>query len=532
MEGALFSEFVEICRSLEKTTSRAQKVQLITSYLRRLSPSEAKVASYLLIGRISEEKNKSPLNIGWALIKAALDSGPTSTLLQGPLTMLELWSTLRLLSTMKGQDSRSKKLRILQSLFSRCNKEELEWLVRILSGEMRHGVNVGLLLDAVSALSGISEDEVKKLDMVVGDVGELVRLALSGGLSRRVELRVFSPLRPMLAEMCYDVQDAIDRHGGKTCLEPKYDGVRLQIHKLGDDIKLFTRRLSDVTSNMPDIVSILSRSINAYSAILDGEVVAVDSSGRALPFQETMRRVTREREIEAAISRVPLKIWIFDVLMINGEATIDKPYLERRMLLERNVSIDILAPRLEVNNKTEAEVFLKKVIEQGHEGIMAKDPKGPYTPGKRGALWLKIKPAERLDLVIIAAEWGHGRRRGWLSNYHLAVLDEDSRRYLMVGKTFKGLTDNEFKSMTERLLSLKISEEEWGVIVKPSVVVEVAYNEIQRSPHYESEYALRFARIVRIRDDKSPEDIDTYKRLKELYEKQFEQKGKPTSQEK
>jgi DNA ligase-1 len=529
MEGALFSELAELCRSLEKTTGRNLKVQLVANYLRRLSPSDAKVASYLLIGRISEEKNKAPPNIGWALIKAALDSGPTSTLLQGPLTLQGLWSTLRLLSSVKGQDSRSKKMAVLQSLFSRCSSEELEWLVRILTGEMRHGVNVGLLLDAVSALSRMSSEEVRRLDMVVGDVGELVRLALSGELSRRIELRVFNPHRPMLAEMCYDVQDALDRHGGKTCLEPKYDGVRLQIHKLGDDIRLFTRRLSDVTSSMPDIVATLSRSINAYSAILDGEVVAVDSSGRALPFQDTMRRVTREREIDAAISEVPLRVWIFDVLMIDGEATIDKPYVERRMLLERIVSEDVLAPTLEVNNRADAEAFLKKVIEQGHEGIMAKDPMSPYTPGRRGALWLKIKPAERLDLVIIAAEWGHGRRRGWLSNYHLAVLDEETGRYLMVGKTFKGLTDDEFKQMTGRLLSLKISEWEWGVVVRPEVVVEVAYNEIQRSPHYESGYALRFARIVRIRDDKGPEEIDTYQRLKELYEKQFELKGKPAS---
>jgi len=528
MDDALFSDLAKLCRALEKTTSRIQKVQLITSYIRQLSPTEAKIASYLLIGRISEERNKSPLNVGWKLVKSALDSAPSSTLLSGPLTIQELWSSLRLLSAIKGKDSRNKKLMILESLFSRCSDEEIEWLVRILSGEMRHGVNFGLLLEAVSSLTGMSIDEVRRLDMVVGDVGELVRLALSGELAKQLELRVFSPVRPMLAEMCYDIQEALDRHGGKTILEPKYDGVRLQIHKSGDDVRLYTRRLSDVTSNMPDIVSVLSRSVKAHSAILDGEVVAVDSSGRVLPFQETMRRVTREREIEQAMSRVPLKIWIFDALMIDGEAIIDKPYVERRRLLEKIVDKEVLAPMLEADNKAAGEDFLRQVVEQGHEGVMAKDPTSHYTPGRRGASWLKIKPAERLDLVIIAAEWGHGRRSGWLSNYHLAVLDEETGRYLMVGKTFKGLTDDEFKMMTSRLLSLKVSEEEWGVVVQPSVVVEVAYNEIQRSPHYESGYALRFARIVRIRDDKGPGDVDTYRKLKALYEKQFEMRGRPT----
>ncbi|MEM1518231.1 MAG: hypothetical protein QW789_03810, partial [Nitrososphaerota archaeon] len=226
------------------------------------------------------------------------------------------------------------------------------------------------------------------------------------------------------------------------------------------------------------------------------------------------------------VKTVPLRIWIFDALMINDEVIIDKPYVERRKMLEAIVKRDLLAPNLETDSKDLAEEFLRRAIEQGHEGIMAKHPLSPYIPGKRGASWLKIKPADSLDLVIIAAEWGHGRRSRWLSNYHLAVRDKDTGNYLMVGKTFKGLTDNEFELMTNRLISLKVSEHEWGVTVKPSIVVEVAYNEIQRSPHYESGYALRFARIIRIRDDKSPEEIDTYQRLKMLYQRQFEMKGR------
>ncbi|MEM2931879.1 MAG: ATP-dependent DNA ligase [Nitrososphaerota archaeon] len=524
--AASFSGLVELCKTLERTNSRLQKVRLISNYLQALSPEEGKIASYLLIGRISEEKSDSPLNVGWRLVKTAIESGPSLTLVTGPLTIQELWTIFRIISNIKGEGSREKKLAVLQSLFSRCSREELGWLLRIISGEMRHGVNIGLLLDVVSSLSGLERDKVRRLDMIIGDIGELVRLALTGELSKQFQLRIFSPLRPMLAEMCYDIQDAIHRHGGKIFIEPKYDGVRIQIHKQGNDIRLFTRRLSDVTESMPDIVDLLSSSINVHSAILDGEVVAVDASGKALPFQETMRRVTRERDIEEAVKTVPLRIWIFDALMINDEVIIDKPYVERRKMLEAIVKRDLLAPNLETDSKDLAEEFLRRAIEQGHEGIMAKHPLSPYIPGKRGASWLKIKPADSLDLVIIAAEWGHGRRSRWLSNYHLAVRDKDTGNYLMVGKTFKGLTDNEFELMTNRLISLKVSEHEWGVTVKPSIVVEVAYNEIQRSPHYESGYALRFARIIRIRDDKSPEEIDTYQRLKMLYQRQFEMKGR------
>ncbi len=528
MAESLFSELVELCRLLESTNSRLKKVQLIANYLKRLSPVDGKTASYLLIGRLSEEKDGSPLNVGWKIIMKALKSGKNLSLLSAPLTINDVWSSLKLISQIQGQGSMKKKLAVLESLFSRCSKDELEWLLRILSGEMRHGVNVGLLLDAVAAISGIDDHAVRRFDMIIGDVGELVRLALSKQLSGRIGIRIFNPVRPMLAEMCYDVQDALDKHGGLSSFEPKYDGVRLQIHKQGSEIRLFTRRLSDVTKNMPDIIDVLKRSINAFSAILDSEVIAVDTSGKALPFQDTLRRVTRERDVEEVIKRVPLKIWIFDALMVDGEVIIDRPYLERRKLLESIVDKEVLTPFIMSDNKTVVEDFFNKVIAQGHEGIMAKDLRSPYTPGRRGTTWLKIKSAENLDLVIIAAEWGHGRRKRWLSNYHLAVRDEETGRYLMVGKTFKGLTDKEFEAMTNRLLSLKTSAQEWGVIVKPFVVVEVSYNEIQKSPHYESGYALRFARIVRIRDDKSPDEVSTYQRLKILYEKQFEKKGKFT----
>ncbi len=524
--GSSFSELAELCRSLEATSSRNAKVRLLSEYLRRLSPGDAKIATYLLLGLPPDVRGRRPLSVGWSTISEALNQRPTSTLVQEPLTLQDLWSSLRAIASMEGSGSRARRVAVLQSIFQRCSRDELEWVLRILSGEMRHGVNHGLMLEAVAFMTGADPEFVRRVDMLVNDIGELVRLAVAGEL-RGVELRLFQPVRPMLAEMCDRVEDAITIHGGVTSLEPKYDGVRVQIHLEGQRVRIYTRRLTDITERVPDVVEIVRGAVSAGSAVLDGEVVAVDETGRAMPFQETMRRVGRERDVLEAVRRLPLKLWIFDALYIDGEVLIDKPYEERRRRLESIVKQDILAPRLVVRDPATAEEFLKRVLEQGHEGVVAKDLRSIYTPGRRGAKWLKLKPADRLDVVIVAAEWGHGRRKGWLSNYHLAVLDEETGSFAVVGKTFKGLTDEEFQQMTERLLSIKTGETEWGVTVRPEIVVEVAYNEIQKSPHYESGLALRFARIVRIRSDKGPLEVDTLQRLRTLYQRQFEKKGRP-----
>ncbi|MCS7145125.1 MAG: ATP-dependent DNA ligase [Nitrososphaerota archaeon] len=527
--GADFAELVRLCKALEATGSRNAKVALLSKYFRGLSPEDAKVAAYLLLGLPPDVRGR-PLSVGWATIQEALKAKPTAPLVEEPLTLRDLWSSLRALASLQGSGSRARKVAVLQSLFRRFGGEELGWVLRILSGEMRHGVNHGLLLEAVAAILSAEIDYVRRMDMLVNDVGELVRMAVSGELGK-VELKLFNPVRPMLAETCESIEEALRLHGGQTSLEPKYDGVRVQIHIDGPEIRVYTRRLTDITERVPDVAEIIRGAVASRSAVLDGEVVAVDESGKALPFQETMRRVGRERDVAEAVKNLPLKLWIFDVLYLDGEAVIDRVYEERRRRLEAVVRPEVLAPRVLTGDPAVAEEFLRRVLDAGHEGVLAKEPRSVYTPGRRGAKWLKVKPAERLDVVIVAAEWGHGRRRGWLSNYHLAVLDEESGNFAVVGKTFKGLTDEEFEYMTRRLLSLKTEEFGWGVTVKPEIVVEVAYNEIQRSPHYESGLALRFARIVRIREDKSPRDADTLQRLRTLYRRQFEKKGRPTDGE-
>src|SRR2546425_1020209 len=375
--------------------------------------------------------------------------------------------------------------------------------------------------------SGVDLDSVRTAHMFLGDLGMIAEIALFEGADglRSRGLRLLAPMKPMLAEMSEDLDEVLAVHGGMTAIEYKLDGARIQIHRKGEAVESFSRRLSDVTSSLPEIAAI-ARSLPASEFLLEGEVVATDHEGKPLPFQDLMRRFRRVHGIEASKEEIPLKLYLFDLLYVDGRSMVDAPYRLRWEALERLVPSDLLTARRVVQRKEDIESFLQEALAAGHEGLMAKQLDSTYSVGKRGKKWFKIKPADHLDLAIVAAEWGSGRREGWLSNYWLAVRDETTGEFQMIGKTFKGLTDAEFETMTERMRSLATSEERWGFHVRPEVVVEVAHNEIQRSPHYPSGFALRFARIVRIRDDKGPEDVDTYTRLKQLYAKQFERKGR------
>jgi DNA ligase-1 len=266
--------------------------------------------------------------------------------------------------------------------------------------------------------------------------------------------------------------------------------------------------------------------VKASEFLVEGEVVATGAAGKPIPFQDLMRRFRRVHEIEDMAGKIPLKLYLFDALQVDGETLIDRPYADRWKILSHLVSKERLAPRIITSDIGKAESFMQSALKEGHEGLMAKSLSSNYSIGARGKKWFKIKPADKLDVVIIAADWGSGRRVGWLSNYHLAVRDEDSGEFLVVGKTFKGLTDVEFETITKRLQELKTRDGGYTVYVKPAVVAEVAYNEIQKSPRYKSGFALRFARISRFRDDKKPDDADTLQRLQQLYDKQFENKAR------
>jgi DNA ligase-1 len=362
--------------------------------------------------------------------------------------------------------------------------------------------------------------------MLTGDIGEVARIALEGGEQALsgVRMRMFVPLKPMLASMSYDIGEVIKAHGGETAFEYKFDGARIQIHRRGDEIRIFSRRLSDVTESLPDVVELVRRSISSDDYVVEGEAVAIGEGGRPLPFQDLMRRFRRVHDVEEMAGRIPLRLHLFDALYLDGGLLIDEPYSERWARLEAVCAAELLAERLVTSDVGEVEAFLRSAMEAGHEGLMAKRLDSPYSPGVRGKRWFKIKPVETLDLVIVAADWGYGRRTGWLSNYHLAA--REGGEFLVLGKTFKGLTDEEFTWMTGRLQSIKLDETRQTVRVRPEVVVEVAFNEIQRSPHYRSGFALRFARITRIREDKAPGDADTMERVRQLYEGQFRYKAR------
>jgi DNA ligase-1 len=330
----------------------------------------------------------------------------------------------------------------------------------------------------------------------------------------------------MLAQTAEDVDEALKEHGGETAFEHKLDGARVQIHKAMDTVRIYSRRLTDVTESFPEIVQLAREEVKAKEAILEGEIVAVGRDGSPLPFQHLMRRFRRVHDIKEMVEKIPVKLYLFDLIYMDGKSFIADPYIERRKKLKEIAGSIPLTRQIVTSRSQEAEQFLKEAISNGHEGLVAKKLDSPYTPGIRGKRWFKIKSSlEPLDLVIIAAEYGYGRRHNWLSDYYLAARDSQSGEFLVVGKTFKGLTDEEIIEMTRKLKELAIKEEHRRVIVTPKIVVEVAYNEIQKSPKYDCGMALRFARITRIREDKSPEEADTIQRVRKIYEKQFEKKA-------
>ena len=525
--GTPFSALAALDRKLEATSKRLEKRALLAEFLRALSREEVAPAVHLVIGRIFAESDDRALNVGWATLRTSLGATHQATLVAEPLTIRQVSEGFGEIAATSGPDSTRRRRRLLESLLGRATPRERDVLIRIVFGEMRIGVNEGVMLEGIADAANVDPEIARTAHMFLGDLGLVAEIALfegSGGLTSR-GLRLLSPVKPMLADMADDAAEVLEEHGGETGIEFKLGGARIQIHRRGEDVRIFSRRLSDVTESLPEFVE-FARSLPADSFLLEGEVVATDKQGRPLPFQDLMRRFRRVHEIENAREEIPLRLFLFDILHFDGADLIYEPYRERWRRLEAFVPRDVLTPRQVAHTPEEIDAFLKEALEAGHEGLMAKSLDSPYSVGKRGKKWFKLKPADHLDMTIVAAEWGSGRREGWLSNYWLAVRDEATGRFQMVGKTFKGLTDAEFETMTARLKQLATAEERWGFHVKPDIVVEVAYNEIQKSPHYASGFALRFARIVRVREDKGPRDVDTYARLRELYDKQFERKGR------
>ncbi len=524
-----FSTLATLCQELEGTTKKLEKSALISGFLKNLRSEEIAPAVLLLLGKIFSATDSRTLNVSWRTLQKIEEQAAKSK--KAPLSIFEVHQHFADIAGTSGKGSRQRKEELLADLLARVSETEKKYLIKMIFGEMQHGVAEGVMQQGVAGAIGAELALVRRAALLLGDIAEVARLGMAKGKKalEKISLQIMRPIQPMLAELAEGFDDVFKEHGVQTALEYKYDGARVQIHcarkAKSVEVKIFSRQLSEVTPSLPELVEWAQTKITADSFIVEGEVVAVNAAGKPLPFQELMRRFRRVHQIEATMQEVPVRLYLFDLLYLNGQSLIDQPNQERWQKLAKICDQSLLADRVIANDAKTAESFLQRAMDAGHEGLMAKDLTSTYQPGSRGKKWFKIKPAETLDVAIVAADWGYGRRTGWLSNYHLAVRDSETGEFLVIGKTFKGLTDAQFKWMTENLQKLKISETNYTVHVRPQIVVEVAYNEIQRSPHYQSKFALRFARIKRIRDDKAPEQIDTIERLRQLYEKQFERKG-------
>jgi len=516
---ALLADLADLRARVAASGGRLEKRRLVAEYLRALPPDAAARAVTYLSGRAFSASDPRVLNVRGL---PAAPTGPAGP----PLTLADVAEAFGAVADAAGPGARRLREARLAELVARASEAERDLLQRVVYGEMRMGLSEGLVLEAIAEAAGAPPALVRRAALVTGDLTAVAALALGRGVEALAEAqpRVFVPLLPMLAEIAIDPAEALAAHGGTSAMEYKYDGARIQLHRDGDRVAIWSRRMTDVTRSLPDIVAIARRDLTGTPLILDGEVVALDAASRPLPFQELMRRFRRVRDVEAAAGALPLGLHLFDCLMADGRPCLDEPYTRRWEILERVTGGRWLAERALVARAEDGAALMARALAAGHEGLMAKDPASPYEPGGRGKKWLKLKAALTVDCVIVAADRGSGRRVGWLSNYHLAVRDGDG--WAEVGKTFKGLTDREFTEMTERLRALATADDGYTVRVRPEVVVEVDYNEIQKSPTYPSGLALRFARVARVRPDKAPDQATTLEELRSLYDRQFATKGR------
>jgi DNA ligase-1 len=424
-------------------------------------------------------------------------------------------AALSALADVTGQGSTRERVQQLTSLFQRATRAEQDFLRRILYGELRQGALEGVVLEAVAKSANVPAATMRRAVLMAGDLPTAARAALTGGIAalEAIAVRLLQPVRPMLADSAADVDSALADLADAT-LEYKLDGARVQLHKSGEDVRAFSRTLNDVTASVPEIVSVV-RSLPADQLILDGETIALDETGKPRAFQTTMRRFGRTREVATLQGELPLTLFAFDCLFVNGTPLLDEP-LSRRIETLQDVAPSITVPRIVRPTLQEAQAFARGALDRGHEGVMAKSLDAPYAAGRRGSAWLKIKQARTLDLVVLAAEWGHGRRRGWLSNLHLGARDPASNGFVMLGKTFKGMTDAMLEWQTKEFLAREVSRDGITVFVRPELVVEVAFNEIQESSIYAGGLTLRFARIKRYRTDKTAADANTIDDVRQL----------------
>jgi DNA ligase-1 len=507
---------VEVVSQVRATRKKTEKTALLAALLGQARGREIELAAMYLAGSLPQGR----IGVGWRMIeKAMADAAPFGA----PLTLADLDQAFTSIAADQGAGSSERKTSALRRLFQQARPAEREFLVQLLIGELRQGAVEGLLLDAIAKAAQLPAADVRRAMMFSGNLGEVARAALEQGAAglSRFTLKLLTPVAPMLAGTAEDVEDALARLE-EAAFEYKMDGARIQLHKAGDEVRIFTRQLQDVTERLPEIVE-WARALPPRELVLEGEAIALRPDRRPHPFQTTMRRFGRIKDVDRLRGELPLSSFFFDVLYREGEGSlIAAPHRERFEVLSRTIPADSLIPNLTTASQDEAARFLEQALAVGHEGVMAKSLAAPYIAGQRGSQWLKLKPAPTLDLVVLAAEWGHGRRSGWLSNLHLGARDTGSGQFVMLGKTFKGLTDELLAWQTERLLSLESHRDSYTVYVRPELVVEIAFGGIQESPRYPAGLALRFARVKRYRPEKPAAEADTIQTLAERFRKERE----------
>ena len=504
----LFSALVRTSTQVANVSGRLDKIGRLAALLSALDPDEIEIAVSFLSG----QPRQGRIGIGYAAISAASDSKAAET---STLTLHEVDEAFGRLGSISGAGSARARAGALRDLFRRATADEQDFLRRLLFGELRQGALEGVLVDAVAKAASVPAARVRRAAMLAGNLSPVARAAITSGEAALdpFAVQLMRPVQPMLAESAETVDAALEELGDAS-LEYKLDGARVQVHKAGDDVRIFSRTSRDVTVAAPEVVAAV-RQLPIASAILDGEVLALQPDGRPRPFQVTMRRFGRKLDVDTTRAELPLTPFFFDALLADDTVLLDEP-LERRTQILGDIAGDLMVPRIHRPTPEQAQAFTRAALERGHEGVMAKALDAPYAAGRRGAAWVKIKQPRTLDLVVLAAEWGHGRRQGWLSNLHIGARDPATNGFVMLGKTFKGMTDEMLTWQTEHLLSLETGRDNYTVYVRPSLVVEIAFNEIQESPIYPGGLALRFARVKRYRTDKRPEDADTIETVRKM----------------
>ena len=507
----LFADVVAASRAAASTRSRTAKTAAVADALRAAGAEDAATVAAYLSGVLPQRR----VGVGWRgmgeLPPAAAEPGAT---------VAEVDEALTAVAGLSGAGSAAARRSAVRHLFASLTAPEQDYLRNLITGQLRQGALDGVMLQAIALAADVPEAAVRRATMLAGHAAPVAVAALSGGVPalEAIHLEVGRPLRPMLAAAAPDVTTAVDQAGadGDVFVDGKLDGIRLQAHRDGEQVRLFTRSLDDITDRLPEVVEAVL-AMPARRLVVDGEAIALDASGRPRPFQETASRTMSSAATAELRAQLPVTPFFFDLLHLDGTDLLDEPASQRFERLAQVVAQPHLVPRMRVTDAAGAQDFFQRLVREGHEGVVVKSPSAPYAAGRRGAGWVKVKPRHTLDLVVLAVEWGSGRRRGWLSNIHLGARDPQTGGFVMLGKTFKGMTDEMLAWQTQRFTELATDGTDgWVVPVRPEQVVEVAFDGLQTSSRYPGGVALRFARVLRYRDDKTAEEADTIETVRAL----------------